>query len=126
MSFFGRIVATALTFIAYRRFLQRKYEEAIRYFEKALRYDIEDDVKRIASSYLARSYVVVGKYEQALEIMCEVYRIYQEQGTEKEDTLQTEEYREFLKAFSFCLSKLGHSEHARQIQKEAEAISTIH
>ena len=52
--------------------------------------------------------------------------MYHEQGVMNEDLFQNEEFRSFLKAYSYTLHKLGNYDHALEIAKEAEKKITIH
>ena len=122
MSFLGGYIATVYSAFAYRKFAQKKYFDAIRLFEKASKFESDNNVKKITYSYLGRCYVAVKKDEKALEVMTRAYELFHEKGEKKIDGFQKKEYKEFLEAYSYALNKLGRLERAKEIDEEAKGI----
>jgi len=105
------------------RFAEGKYEKAARIFEKVCRLDPDGERMEIIHSCLGRCYLALGKNDEALENLSKAYHLFHNPKVpyrKAEDSVYPDEYNHMLKAYREVLLKLGQTELAEKISKEAE------
>ena len=118
MYFLEGFLATIFSFIGYRRFLNKRYQDAIRFYEKALKYKSDDDIKRTIFLSLGRCYVAIEEYDQAVNIMSSAYELISQNYDNVTDAILKREYRSFFKAYSYALGKIGKNDISKKITEE--------
>jgi len=102
------------------RFHQKKYIDAVRLFKKVCQLDPRSERKELELSYLGRSYLALGRYNDALEYLSKAYESFRERSRHLQRDFERREYLEYLQAFSDILEKVGQSDRARAVSREAE------
>ena len=118
MHFLQGCIATVLSFIGHNKFLNKKYPDAIRFFEKALKYKSDSDIKRMIFLNLGRCYVAIGEYDQAVHIMSSSYELISQNYNNVTDDVLKQEYRNFFKAYSYALDKIGKTDLSKKISED--------
>lgn len=105
------------------RFAEGKYEEAARIFEKVCRLHREGERMEIIHSCLGRCYLAIGKNDEALENLSTAYHLFHKNRVpyrKGENSVYPNEYMQMIEAYSEVLLRLGQTELAEKIAKEAE------
>jgi len=123
MPFWRDLKSTVFSTWGYNKFIAGKYKKAVSYFEKAVELGTDTDIKRLSNAYLGRSYVILGRFEEALSVMPKADELYNLESNERDDYNQ-KEYKAFLDAYSLALRKLGFIERAESISNKSEQITT--
>ncbi len=121
MSFWRNFKATVFSTWGYRKFISRHYEKAIPLFEKAIVLGTDPDIIRISYAYLSRSYVILGRFEDALSVMPRADELYDLESNDRDD-FNRNEYKAFLDSYSLALRKLGFIEKADNVSTKSEQI----
>jgi len=124
MSFLGKCLAPIYTGLAFSRFAHEKYEDAARFLEKAIQLDPKTGRMEFIYSCLGRSYLALGRENDALETLATTYEIFHDKGLTFKGTSELRQYYEFLKAYSSVLHKVGQIERATEIAHEAKEIES--
>jgi tetratricopeptide (TPR) repeat protein len=124
MRLFGKWLAPWYSGLAFSKFANGKYQDAIRLFEKVIKLDPEADRIDLIYSCLGRCHLALGQLNEALETLNIAYELFlkQKQGFLK-NNFEKRDYKEFLDAYSYVLRKFGHAEHALEIEKKAREVS---
>ena len=103
------------SFIGHNKFVNKKYTDAIRFLEKALKYKSDSDIKRMIFLNLGPCYAAIGEYDQAVHIMSSSYELISKNYENVTDEVLKQEYRNFFKAYSYALDKIGKTHLSKKI-----------
>ena len=111
----------------FRRFASGRFKEAVFSFEKAIGHTKSYDeycfkgVEKLLS-YLGQAYLKLGENDKAVKRLSEAYRFFHEMDKGIVEDQQEEELKKMLRAYSEALSKVGETEKAEEIAREADEI----
>ncbi len=120
MRLIRRLLAGLYVGSAFRKFIDTKYEDAARLFEKALRLDPNSDRMELTYSCLGRCYLHLGRMDEALKNLSLAYDLYQKNmSTVFQSEFELTQYKDFLNAYSCALEKVGQIDFAREVAQQA-------
>ena len=120
MRFWRNIVIGILSGLAFRKFLQKRYEAAAQLFERICKLGEVEKPNEIIHSYLGQCYVYLEKYDDAVTVLSKTYSMFNE--AEKKEQIDKDKYIEFLNAYSYALYKVGNFEQYKKVKDEVEAL----
>ena len=123
MCFFGKWLAPWYSGLAFSKFANGQYQDAIRLFEKFIKLDPQTDRIHLIYSCLGRCYLALGQLNEALKTLNTAYELFLKQSQVfLKNEFEEREYREFLEAYSYVLRKFGQAEHAVEVEKKAKEV----
>lgn len=120
MHFIKKFIASYLYGKALMKFNQKHYKDAETLLKKVCKLDPNHDRKELYWNYLSRSYLALGKYNDALKLMSKTYELYLNRNTIIDDDFEQNEFMEFMNAFINVLNKVGKNDRARAVAHEVE------
>ena len=120
MGVFAKWRASFLYGRALRRFYQKNYLDAARLLQKVCELDPHHERNELYHSYLGRSYLSLGRYDDALQVLCRAYEPFRKRSQQLDTDFGRQEYVDTLNALSDVLHKVGQSSRAREVAHEAE------
>jgi tetratricopeptide (TPR) repeat protein len=120
MWFFKRWKAAFLYGRALMRFRQKRYEDAVRLFGIVCKLEPEDERKELTYSYIGRSYLALGQYDEALRMMSIAYELFRGRYRITKDKNDQREFTKYVEEYVKILNKVGQNEKAKEIQREVE------
>lgn len=125
MGFFSGLRASGLYGLAVGRFGKRKYADAARLLEKAYKLDPGYDESEIYHSYLGRSYLALGQYNEALDQLSRACQMFRGRARSLQKGFEQQQFLATLNALSDVLQKVGQLDRAREIAREAEEYTKL-
>ena len=92
-------------------------------FEKVCKLDPNGDRMELIYSCLGRCYLSLEKNSEAFEVLTTAYDLYRQRDAIPEESFEQQEYKEFLRAYSFILNKIGQDNRSKEIALELEKLS---
>lgn len=120
MTLFAGLRAACLYGRALARFHQRRYQEAVRLLKKVCQLDPYHERNDLYQAYLGRSYLALGRYEDALKQLSYAYDPFCRRSHLLKEDMEKREFVEFLTAFSTVLEKVGQRERAQEVKHKVE------
>jgi len=120
MGLIGGLLASWYTGRAFYKFTGKEYKNAVCLFEKALRLDPKSGRTELTYSCLGRCYLALGQMDRALQNFSVAYESYQKNISSVQGKFETAQYKEFLKTYSYALSKVGQLDQSKEIARKAE------
>jgi tetratricopeptide (TPR) repeat protein len=118
MRFFARLIAPLYYGRALGHFARGRYNDVVRLLKKALELDPSFDENALYHSILGRSYLSLGRCDDALECLARAYEMFRigplRSGFDRRELLET------ARALASALREAGEIDHAREIVREAE------
>lgn len=102
------------------RFRQKRYEDAVRLFGIVCKLEPEDERKELTYSYIGRSYLALGQYDEALRMMSIAYELFRGRYRITKDKNDQREFTKYVEEYVKILNKVGQNEKAKEIQREVE------
>lgn len=124
MALLTRLRASFLYGRALMRFHQKKYNDAVRLFEKVYMLDSQCDRKELELAYLGRCLLALGRYNEALDYLSRAYEPFRNRSKALKSDFEQREFLDTLNAFSEVLRKMGQVDRAQKIDHEAEEYMT--
>lgn len=125
MGLLTRLRASFLYGRALMRFNQKKYQDAVRLFEKVHLLDGDPERKELELAYLGRCLLALGRYNEALDYLSRAYEPFQKRSKTLKNDFERREFFDTLSAFSEVLQKVGQLDRAREIAREAEEYTKL-
>ena len=122
MQFWRDIVIGILSGLAFRRFIQQRYREAACLFERICKTESNKSKNIDIYSYLGRCYVFLEEYADAVNVLSKAYDLFDKRDRPIEQDFDKKEYKEFLRAYSYALYKVGLFEKHTEVKDKLEAI----
>lgn len=125
MHFWRNFYCGILSGLAFRKFIQKRYEEAARLFEKICELESEKEPNKKIHSYLGQCYVFLEKYDDAINVLSKTYNSFKGQGKSIREDFERKEYRDFFQAYCFALHKVGQFERYAEVKEELQKLDDL-
>ncbi len=122
MIIFPKIRASYLYGQALMQFHQKRYNESARLLEKVCRLDKKNKQRELFFMYLGRSYLALGRNDEALNWLSNAYEIFKGKFQSSNIDLEIKEYMELLCAFRDVLEKVGHEDRANEVDNDIKRL----
>jgi tetratricopeptide (TPR) repeat protein len=120
MGFLNSWRASFLSGKAFMKFNKKEYIEAISLIEKICKLDPKMDRIEICYSYLGRSYVKIGKFDDALKVMNNAYDLFLIKINKIDEKQYHQEFKVFLDAFIYLLNEMGQIDRANEVARQKD------
>jgi tetratricopeptide (TPR) repeat protein len=104
------------------KFQQGRFEDAARLLEKSFRLDPEDDRIEFCNAYLGRSYLALGRTDDALDQMSRAYARFEKERPEIENEYAQREFQKFIRHYIKVLNKVGQTERANEVKAGSQGL----
>jgi len=123
MAFWEKWLVPWYSGLAFSKFQRQKYKDAARLFEKICKLDPKGDRMELIYSCLGRCYLALEKNNEAFKVLTTAYDLYRQRGYIPKEDFNRVQYKEFLRAYSYILSKVGQESRSKEVALELEKLS---